>query len=38
MVVSQFGIMAFELLSPLLFVLPRKWRCAPIGRLLRAST
>ncbi|GAA0959900.1 MFS transporter permease [Virgisporangium aurantiacum] len=31
MVVSQFGIMAFELLSPLVFFLPRKWRLRAIG-------
>ncbi len=31
MVVSQFGIMAFELLSPLVFFLPRKWRLRAIA-------
>jgi hypothetical protein len=31
MVVSQFGIVAFELASPLLFVLPPKWRLRAIG-------
>jgi hypothetical protein len=31
MVVSQFGIMAFELLSPLVFVLPRKWRLRAVA-------
>jgi hypothetical protein len=31
MVVSQFGIMAFELLSPLLLVLPRKWQLRAVA-------
>jgi len=31
MVVSQFGIMAFELFSPVLLVLPRKWQLRAIA-------
>jgi hypothetical protein len=31
MVVSQFGIVAFELLSPLLLVLPRKWQLRAVA-------
>jgi len=31
LVVSQFGIVAFELFSPLVFVLPRRWRYAMVG-------
>lgn len=31
MVVSQFGIMAFELLSPLILVLPRKWQLRAVA-------
>ena len=31
MVAGQFGIMAFEFASPLLFVLPPKWRLRAVG-------
>jgi hypothetical protein len=31
LVAAQFGIMAFELLSPLVFVLPRRWRRVAIA-------
>jgi hypothetical protein len=31
MVVSQFGIVAFELLSPLILVLPRKWQVRAVA-------
>ncbi|MFG2053771.1 MFS transporter permease [Micromonospora sp. NPDC048930] len=31
LIVAQFGILAFELLSPLVFVLPRRWRVAAVG-------
>jgi hypothetical protein len=31
LIVSQFGIMAFELLSPLIFVVPRRWRSAVVA-------
>ena len=31
LIVSQFGIMAFELLSPLIFVVPQRWRWAVVA-------
>jgi hypothetical protein len=31
LIVAQFGILAFELLSPLAFVLPERWRLATVG-------
>ncbi|MGX6602632.1 MFS transporter permease [Micromonosporaceae bacterium Da 78-11] len=31
LIVSQFGIMAFELLSPLIFVVPKRWRGAVVA-------
>jgi hypothetical protein len=31
MVVSQFGIMAFELFSPVLLILPRKWQLRAVA-------
>lgn len=31
LIVAQFGILAFELLSPLVFVLPARWRTAMVG-------
>ncbi|MBX7269274.1 HTTM domain-containing protein [Micromonospora sp. Llam7] len=31
LLVAQFGILAFELLSPLVFVLPERWRLAMVG-------
>ncbi|MEV4479490.1 HTTM domain-containing protein [Micromonospora coxensis] len=31
LIVAQFGILAFELLSPLVFLLPERWRHATIG-------
>jgi hypothetical protein len=31
LIVSQFGIMAFELLSPLIFVVPQRWRSAVVA-------
>jgi len=31
LIVSQFGILAFELLSPLVFVVPSRWRAAAVG-------
>jgi hypothetical protein len=31
LVAAQFGIMAFELLSPLVFVVPRRWRHIAVG-------
>jgi hypothetical protein len=31
LIVSQFGILAFELLSPLVFVVPQRWRAAVVG-------
>lgn len=31
LIVAQFGILAFELLSPLVFVLPSRWRTMTVG-------
>ncbi|WP_285473370.1 MFS transporter permease [Actinoplanes sp. NBRC 101535] len=31
LILSQFGIMAFELLSPLVFVIPQRWRTAVVA-------
>ncbi len=31
LLVAQFGLLAFELLSPLVFVLPERWRLATVG-------
>jgi hypothetical protein len=31
LIVAQFGILAFELLSPVVFVLPPRWRLAMVG-------
>jgi hypothetical protein len=31
LIVAQFGIMAFELLSPLIFVVPQRWRWAVVA-------
>ncbi|RGC68090.1 hypothetical protein C5N14_15280 [Micromonospora sp. MW-13] len=31
LLVAQFGILAFELLSPVVFVLPERWRLAMVG-------
>ncbi|WP_262419522.1 MFS transporter permease, partial [Micromonospora chalcea] len=31
LIVAQFGILAFELLSPLVFVLPARWRTMTVG-------
>ncbi|GAA1805332.1 MFS transporter permease [Planosporangium flavigriseum] len=31
LVAAQFGILTFELLSPLVFVVPRRWRYLPVG-------